>query len=168
MPSREARKSRTGRPSFAGAGRGSEAGRNADTWGVSCPPPLYARLRSIPVLVVFSVLGLGFAGCSTAPEVPRLSADWRDAEIAVSNLTAHPWRIALRSPQGEEVKAVDIRPRESLAVVVAGGDYTIEQTLFAPPPLGATTRRFPGRLESGERYQWTLATLLSAEEAATP
>ncbi|MBL9209632.1 MAG: hypothetical protein JNL92_04140 [Opitutaceae bacterium] len=124
-------------------------------------------LRSIPAALVL-LLGLAVSGCSTAPEVPRLATDWRDAEIAVSNLTAHAWRIALRAPTGEEVKAIEIRPRESLALVVAGGEYTIEQTLFAPAPVGATTRRFPGRLVSGERYQWTLATLLSAEEAVTP
>lgn len=108
------------------------------------------------------------AGCSTTNETPRLTRDWREAEIAVSNLTAHAWRIVLHSPQGEAVKTVEIRPREAVALVVAGGDYTIEQTLFAPAPVGTTVRRFPGRLEAGERYDWTLATLLSAEEVVTP
>jgi len=139
----------------------------ADTLEVSCTSPKFPSFRSIPAVLVL-MLGLSVAGCSTAPEVPRLASSWSDAEIAVSNLTAHAWRIALRSPTGEEVKSIEIRPRESLALVVAGGDYTIEQTLFAPAPVGATTRKFPGRLESGQRYQWTLATLLSAEEAVTP
>jgi len=134
---------------------------------VSCTPPKLPPDRSLPAVLVL-LLGLAVYGCSTAPEVPRLATNRSDAEVAVSNLTAHAWRIALRSPTGEEVKAIEIRPRESLALVVAGGDYTIEQTLFAPAPVGTTTRRFPGRLESGERYQWTLATLLSAEEAVTP
>lgn len=114
------------------------------------------------------LLTLLTAGCQTAQVTPRLTRDWREAEIAVSNLTAHPWRIALHSPQGEPVKTVEIRPREAVALVVAGGDYTIEQTLFAPAPVGTTVRRFPGRLEAGERYHWTLATLLSAEEVLTP
>lgn len=121
----------------------------------------------MPTVLVL-LIGLAVSACSTAPEIPRLATRRSDAEVAVSNLTAHAWRIALRSPTGEEVKTIEIRPRESLALVVAGGDYTIEQTLFAPAPVGTTTRQFPGRLESGERYQWTLATLLSAEEAVTP
>lgn len=120
-------------------------------------------------MLAAALLGLLLgAGCAAVREPSRLTNDWRQAEIAVENRTAHPWRIALRSPQGEEVKAVEIRPRESLALVVDGGDYTIEQTLYAPPPAGATSRRFPGRLEAGQRYRWTLATLLSAEEAVTP
>jgi hypothetical protein len=114
------------------------------------------------------LLTLLAAGCSTTPGTPRLTRDWREAEIAVSNLTAHAWRIALHSPQGDAVKTVEIRPREAVALVVAGGDYTIEQTLFAPDPVGTTIRRFPGRLAAGERYHWTLVTLLSGEEAFTP
>lgn len=168
MPGEEARKSRPPSRASAPVGSDSDAGRIADTSEVSCTPPSFPPLRSIPAVLVLLVLALTGSGCSTAPEIQRLSTDWRDAEIAVANLTAHAWRIALRSPAGDEVKAIEIRPRESLALVVAGGDYTIEQTLFAPPPVGATTRRFPGRLVSGERYQWTLATLLSAEEAVTP
>lgn len=139
-----------------------------DTEGVPFTPTPFPPRRSLPGFAVLMLLTLLIAGCTTAPETPRLARDWREAEIAVSNLTAHAWRIALRSPQGEEVKSVEIRPRESVALVVAGGDYSIEQTLFAPAPVGTTVRRFPGRLEAGERYHWTLATLLSAEETPTP
>lgn len=118
--------------------------------------------------------GLGAAwllclvGCSTAPETPRLATTWREAEVAVSNLTPYPWRLALRSPQGAEVKTVEVRPRESLAVVVAGGEYVIEQTLVAPDPAVAKSRSFTARFEAGERYRWSLATLLSAEEVVAP
>jgi hypothetical protein len=131
------------------------------------PTPFPPR-RSLPGFALLALLTLLTAGCYTTQETPRLARDWREAEVAVANLTAHAWRIALRSPQGEEVKTVEIRPRESVALVVAGGDYTIEQTLFAPAPVGTTVRRFPGRFEAGERYHWTLATLLSAEEALAP
>lgn len=139
-----------------------------DTEEVPLQPTPFPPRRSLPGIAVLTLLTLLTAGCYTTHETPRLARDWREAEIAVSNLTAHPWRIALHSPQGEAVKTVEIRPREAVALVVAGGDYTIEQTLFAPAPVGTTVRRFPGRLEPGERYHWTLATLLSAEETLTP
>lgn len=130
--------------------------------------PLLCRFLRARLPGLGLALLLGLAGCTTAPETPRLANTWREAEVAVSNLTPYPWRIALRSPQGAEVKTVDVRPRESLAVVVAGGEYVIEQTLVATDPAVATSRNFTARFEAGERYRWSLATLLSAEEVVTP
>lgn len=167
-PGREARKSRPAAAGYFPGGRHSEVARTADTEGVPSKPTPFPPTRSLPGLAVLLLLTLLTAGCQTAQVTPRLTRDWREAEIAVSNLTAHAWRIALHSPQGEAVKTVEIRPREAVALVVAGGEYTIEQTLFAPAPVGTTVRRFPGRLEAGERYHWTLATLLSAEEVLAP
>lgn len=167
-PGGEARKSRGEAAFVNGWRKGSEAAEPADTERVNLPLSLRVPACRLPSLAA-ALLGLVLAaGCAAVREPSRLTKDWRQAEIAVENLTAHPWRIALRSTQGEEVKAVEIRPRESLALVVAGGEYTIEQTLYAPPPAGIATRRFPGRLEAGQRYRWTLATLLSAEEDVTP
>lgn len=117
-----------------------------------------------------AALGLmaGFTACSTTGEAPRLALRGNDAEIAVNNLTPYPWRIALRSPQGAEVKTVQVQPRESFAVVVTGGDYVIEQALVAADPTVASTRNFNARFEPGERYRWSLATLLSSEAAESP
>lgn len=168
MARRDARKSRLPEPAFFPCGGHSEAVRMADTSGVRSKLSSFSALRPGPVRAALLLVVLGASGCQTARETPRLATRWREAEVAVSNQTPHPWRLTLRSAEGEVVKAVEIRPRESLALVVDGGDYTIEQTLFAPGPAGPATRRFPGRLESGERYHWTLATLLSAEEVVAP
>ncbi len=147
---------------------GSETSAPADIGDVNVPPSPRGPARRPLLLAAALLAAVLAAGCSTVPETPRLATDPREAEIAVANLTAHAWRITLRTPAGDEVRSVEIRPRESLALVIAGGEYAIEQTLFAPPPAGTSTRRFPGRLEAGGRYQWTLATLLSAEEAPLP
>lgn len=126
-------------------------------------------LRRLPAVRVAAVLlALGAGGCATSSEGPRLGSKWRDAEIAVSNLTPYPWRIALRSAESAEPKLVQVQPRESFAVVVAGGDYQIEQALVATDPTVAMSRSFNARFEAGERYEWNLATLLSAETPVAP
>jgi hypothetical protein len=113
-------------------------------------------------------MAMGETGCSTAPPTPGLAIRRNDAEIAVTNLTPHAWRIVLRSPQGADVKTVEVKPRESLALVVAGGEYMVEQTLMAVEPAEGTKRNFSARFEPGEKYRWSLATLLSAEEPPVP
>ncbi len=135
---------------------------------VTRSPTLFRPSFPVRLLGWVVALLLVLTGCTTTPETPRLAMTWREAEVAVSNLTPYPWRIALRSPQGAEVKTVEVRPRESLAVVVAGGEYVIEQTLVATDPAVATTRNFSARFEAGERYRWSLATLLSAEDVVAP
>ncbi len=114
------------------------------------------------------LVGLVLAGCVSKPEAPRLAVGWKEAEIAVTNLTPYPWRIALRSPAGADIKTVQVQPRETFAVVVEGGDYVVEQTLVAADPTVGTTRNFAARFEAGERYRWSLATLLSSETAPSP
>jgi hypothetical protein len=113
-------------------------------------------------------MAMGETGCSTAPPTPSLATRRNDAEIAVTNLTPHAWRIVLRSPQGADVKTVDVKPRESLALVVTGGEYVVEQTLMAAGPTETTNRNFNAHFEPGEKYRWSLATLLSAEEPTAP
>src|SRR5688572_2054642 len=86
------------------------------------------------------LIGIGGTGCSTTPETPTLARARSEAEIAVTNLTPYPWRIALRTPQGADVKTVNVQPRESFAVVITGGDYLVEQTLVTTDPAAGTTR----------------------------
>jgi hypothetical protein len=128
----------------------------------------FLPIRLAWILVACVVITTGETGCSTAPPTPGLATRRNDAEIAVTNLTPHAWRIVLRSPQGADVKTVEVKPRESLALVVTGGDYVVEQTLMATGPAEATNRNFNARFEPGEKYRWSLATLLSAEEPTAP
>jgi len=114
------------------------------------------------------LVAIGGAGCSTPSEIPALAKGRQEAEIAVTNLTPYPWRIALRTPQGADVKTVNVQPRESFAVVVTGGDYVVEQTLVAADAAAGASRNFSARFEPGERYRWSLATLLSTEEPVLP
>ncbi len=111
---------------------------------------------------------VGFAGCAGTPEAPRLAKARTEAEIAVTNLTPYPWRIALRPAAGMEPKLVQVQPRETFAVVLAGGDYQVEQTLIAGDRDAPTSRNFQARFEAGERYRWSLATLLSADDTVAP
>lgn len=133
-------------------------------------PPCRLAAVGMATLIAASIamLVVGASGCATKPATPALATGRREAEIAVTNLTPHAWRIALRSPLGADLKTVDVKPRESLAIVVAGGDYAVEQTLLAADPAEGGKRNFNARFEPGERYRWSLATLLSAEEPLAP
>lgn len=127
--------------------------------------PAQTFLRPVAAACLL-LAGLG-AGCSSTREAPRLARTWTEAEIAVSNLTPYPWRIALRPKEGEP-KLVQVQPRETFAIVLAGGDYSVEQTLVSGQSAAPTTRNFSARFEPGERYRWSLATLLASDEAAAP
>lgn len=124
------------------------------------------RLASIVASCILLALGAG--GCATEPAASSLATSRRQAEIAVTNLTPHAWRIALRSPQGADIKTVEVKPRESLAMVVDGGSYVVEQTLVTADSAAGEKRNFNARFEPGERYRWSLATLLTAEEPVAP
>lgn len=119
---------------------------------------------SLVALAGVLLAGLG-AGCSSTREPPRLARSWNEAEIAVTNLTPYPWRVALTPKEGE-ARTVQVQPRETLAVVVPGGDYRVEQTLLSASAV--PSRTFQARFEAGERYRWSLATLLAADETVTP
>jgi hypothetical protein len=118
-------------------------------------------------VLAWLVLAIIAGGCATPRTAVLATGRW-DAEIAVTNLTPYPWRIALRTLQGAEVKTVNVQPRESFAVVIAGGDYEVVQTVIAADTVASDTRNFSARFEAGERYRWSLATLLSSEDAITP
>jgi hypothetical protein len=150
---------REGRKFFASPSRKQKLRREASSF--CCFHISYFPLACL-------LIALAGGGCSTLPEAPTLATDQREAEIAVTNLTPFPWRIALRTAQGAAVKTVNVQPRESFAVVVAGGDYVVEQTLVTADPAAGTTRNFSARFEPGERYRWSLATLLSSEGPASP
>jgi hypothetical protein len=118
--------------------------------------------------MAFLLALMGITGCASAPPTAGLARHWRDAEIAVTNLTPHSWRIALRTALGADVKTVEVKPREAIAMVMPGGDYVVEQVLLALDPAEATKRNFSARFEAGQHYHWSLATLLSAEEPVAP
>lgn len=108
------------------------------------------------------------AGCATAPADGRAALPPGNAEIVVTNLTPSPWRLALRSPQASDAIRVEIKPRETFTMTLPGGDYVVEQTLVPLAGAEATTRQFSAKFEVGERYRWSLATLLATDDGATP
>lgn len=116
-------------------------------------------------------LALAGAGCASAPKVLAPVAAPRLAQIAIANLTDYTWAIEARPAPGATVQHWQVAPRATLEIALAGGDYVFAQTIVSPAAsVGAATRRVSATFEAGERYEWSLATLLSAprDEAPAP
>lgn len=104
----------------------------------------------------------------TAPVDARAALPPGNAEIVVTNLTPSPWRLALRSPKASDAIRVEIKPRETFTMTLPGDVYVVEQTIIPLIPTETTTRQFTAKFEIGERYRWSLATLLATEDVAAP
>jgi hypothetical protein len=107
-------------------------------------------------------------GCASAPAANKLALPPGHAEISVTNLSPHLWQLALRAPQASDAIRVEVKPRETFAVTMPGGDYVVEQTLLAVGRTTSATRQFTARFDAGERYRWDLATLLTTEGSSVP
>lgn len=114
------------------------------------------------------VLSLVFAGCASAPTGNKLALPPGHAEISVTNLSPHLWQIALRAPEASDAVRVEVKPRETFAVTMPGGEYVVEQRVVAIGFSSSAKREFTARFDAGERYRWDLATLLTTEDASTP
>lgn len=115
------------------------------------------------------LLGAGaLSGCATAPIDGRAALPPGNAEIVVTNLTASPWRLALRSPKASDAIRVEIKPRETFTMTLPGDVYVVEQTIVPLVPTETTTRQFTAKFEIGERYRWSLATLLATDDVVAP
>jgi hypothetical protein len=150
------------------AGSVSEAAGCADNERVKSAHPLFRRSGACCLLLAGLGIAAAGAGCATTAETRALAKDGREAEIAVTNLTAYPWRIAVRTLHGADVKTVSVQPRESFAMVIPGDEYEVEQTLLASPTTGGGIRTFTARFEPGQHYRWSLATLLSNDDSGAP
>jgi hypothetical protein len=131
-------------------------------------PPSWSKLvRLAPVLLAGVSLLYVLTGCATTPAGSSVALPRGHAEIAVTNLTAHVWHLALRATEATDAIRVEVKPLETFAVTMPGGDYVVEQTLLAVGGSAPATRRFNARFDAGERYHWNLATLL-ARDSMTP
>lgn len=120
---------------------------------------LFQTTAVIRTLWVTVTCCLVLASCA-APAPVALSAPSLPARLIVINQTDYEWHLAISRPSGESVHDSRLKPRASLAVDLAGGDYTIEQTALAEnaPEL---TRKISAKLDAGQTYRWRLATLMS-------
>ena len=143
------------------------AGRRADRGDVRALRPWLFPLRRSSVFTAVLLLALSaFGGCASAPKGNELSLPPGHAEISVTNLSPHLWQLALRTPNAGDAIRVEVKPRETFAVTMPGGEYVVEQTLLAVGRIPAT-RQFATRFEAGERYRWDLATLLTTEDGSS-
>ena len=116
--------------------------------------------RAFARVCVFGWLLLAL-GCSTPVTLAPKSAP---AQLAITNVTDYSWRLVITAATGGEPRNVAVPPRAECTVAVDGGEYVIEQTVEA----SGLTRRISCRLESGQAYQWQLATLLAPGATFTP
>lgn len=110
-----------------------------------------------------------WAGCATTPTGAVATMGAEAAQIVIANLSDYAWKIEARPAEGR-ARSWQVLPRDTLQISLAGGEYVFTQTIVqAASPVASATREFPIRFETGERYEWSLATLLSAgsDEAAT-
>ncbi len=125
------------------------------------------RFGPIRFFVLLLAAG-GLSGCATAPVDGRATLPPGNAEIVVTNLTPSPWRLALRSAKASDAIRVEIKPRETFTMTLPGDVYVVEQTIIPLLPTETTTRQFTAKFEIGERYRWSLATLLAADDVVAP
>ena len=120
-------------------------------------------MKSPPLtcLLVAAFLG-GMAGCTApAPASGPRNAAAAASHLVVTNLTDYAWSLVIAPAAGGEDRTAQVPPRGSLTIVLAGGDYLIDQSAL---PVGAApelSRRLPVRLAAGKTYRWRLGTLLS-------
>lgn len=123
--------------------------------GSGVPPLLSPFGRAIAALA----LGLGlviYGGCFSPPV-----ATYRPAHLAVENLTAYAWRIALKPMDGGAVQVISVEPHDSPSIEVPAGFYWVDQSIASPTARGTPPRRFTIQFRPGETYRWPLMTLLS-------
>lgn len=118
---------------------------------------------------VFLTGGLLFAGCASPTPVAENFAS-RPAHLVVINLTDYRWRITITRPRAVPTTDFEVNARESRSIDLAGGEYTIRQTVLSEGAAKELSREIPAKFEPGENYRWKLATLLSEapEVPATP
>ena len=126
--------------------------------------PLSTHFRSALPLALLFVAALFVAGCTTTQQHGPSSAVTR-AQLHITNLTPYTWSV-VASRDGAPVQSTQVGKFAIIDLSLTEGDYEIEQTLLDAPLATVPARRFAVRFESGESYQWSLATLQSATEGA--
>ena len=142
-------------------------GKRADNSKVMRSPPI-PMLSAAVVAGGLMLAGLGQAGCATAGRDAAGAggaAPTVRAEVAIENVTPYAWEIAVLTRGGAPVETVQVGPRETVPLELAGGAYVIEQRLRTGPAMADATRRIEATFEAGAAYVWPLATLRSAGEA---
>ena len=118
-------------------------------------------------LVVLLAGGVG--GCASGVAEPRVAATAvasQPVRLTITNEATRAWQLSFLDLDGFEVRQVRLQAREEATVELAGGEYTLEQSLLAASGARESVRRFPLRLKAGGTYNWTLATLLTDATAA--
>lgn len=89
--------------------------------------------------------------------------------MVIVNETAAVWQISAVAGQ-RSAGSWRILPGATLEVELPAGDLQLRQVLLADGSSPGDERVLPVQLVAGERYHWTLATLLSAspEEITIP
>lgn len=139
---------------------GGPAPEGIDRCGTRRRKSIFSGWKRPAVLAV----ALTLAGCATSPDAVGVAQAPEPARLTIINLTARAWQIAVATTAGGESRVVHVEPHAKVAMELARGDYSIEQTLLSPSGQAEATRRLPVSLEAGQSYQWPLATL--GDEAA--
>jgi hypothetical protein len=104
-------------------------------------------------------------GCGSPAPISK-NTERQPAHLVVMNLTDYRWRITIARLPAPPTADFQVEARESRSIDLAGGEYTIRQTVLSEGAASELSRELPAKFESGENYRWRLATLLS--EAADP
>lgn len=96
-----------------------------------------------------------WTGCASAPSPAPV------ATLAVRNLTDYEWQLSIAPEAGGEAMVTKLAARQTVPLVLAGGDYVIKQTVVRNEGGAPLDRDLLVRLEAGQTYDWPLVTLLS-------
>lgn len=115
------------------------------------------KFRGLPGSLLLGLV-LAAGGCAS-PVVETAAA--APAKLVMTNLSGHPWRVAVTAAAGGRVSTAQLSPREECTLSLPPGVYDIDQTLLAIDNTPERTRHLSCRLEAEQTYRWQLATLLS-------
>jgi len=135
------------------------------------PKPASKLSRLVTVCLCLVGLALVFLLFRCAKNA-RASA--QNARIAIPSFAARltmvndsncEWIItATLVGEGEEGQTWKLQIGKSLEVVLAGGEYRLEQRMLSLESGSSQVRRFPMKFEAKQNYRWRLVSLLSGDE----
>lgn len=86
------------------------------------------------------------------------------ARLTMINDSNCEWMITATLVEDGEGQTWKLQIGKSLEVILAAGEYQVEQRMLSTETGAAQVRRFSMKLEAKQNYRWKLVTLLSGDE----
>lgn len=128
----------------------------------------HGGLRLAVICALLGWVSLGLSGCATLRQV-LLGPSKEPVTVTVENQTDYVWQVVF-TPAGVGGKPAQatVAPRASTGLTLAGGEFSIEQSLLGSDGAVVQTRTLAATFHGGQTYRWPLMTLLSNPAGSGP